>query len=62
MWSYPNLVPLPEAAVRAVGASVDDLDYETIHGAWWDTFIPAGAKEIVRRSVERYGRAVRGEL
>jgi len=62
MWSYPNLVPLPEAAVRAVGASVDDLDYETIHGAWWDTFIPAGAKAIVRRSVERYGRALRGEL
>jgi hypothetical protein len=26
------------------------------------TVIPAGAKEVVRRSVERYGRALRGEL
>jgi len=47
--------------VRAVGASVDDREYETIHGAWWGTVIPAGAREIVRRSVERYGRA-RGAL
>jgi hypothetical protein len=62
MWSYPNLVPLPESAVRGLGACVEDLAFEAIHGAWWDTVIPAGAKEVVRRSVERYGRALRGEL
>ncbi len=62
MWSYPNLVPLPEQTVRAVAGSVDQLAYDAIYGAWWGTVIPQDAKEIVRRSADRYGRALRGEL
>jgi hypothetical protein len=62
MWSYPNLVPLPEDDVQRIAAAVAPLRYETIHGAWWDTTIPSGGPEIVRRSAERYGRALRGEL
>jgi hypothetical protein len=62
MWSYPNLVPLPEAEVNAIAASVEPFEFDTIYGAWWDRIIPSGAKDVVRRSAERYGRALRGEL
>jgi hypothetical protein len=62
MWSYPNMVPLPETVVQAIGAAVEPFDYEAIYGAWWGRLIPSGAKDVVRRSVERYGAALRGEL
>jgi hypothetical protein len=62
MWSYPNLVPLPETAVQHIGAAVEPFEYDAIYGAWWGRLIPAGAKDVVRRSVERYGAALRGEL
>lgn len=62
MWSYPNLVPLPEATVRAIGAALEPFAFATIHGAWWDRVVRRDAKAVVRRSVERYGRALRGEL
>ena len=62
MWSYPNLVPLPEAEVQRMVAAVEPFAYEAIYGAWWGTFLPSDGPEIVRRSAERYGRALRGEL
>jgi hypothetical protein len=62
MWSYPNMVPLPETAVQGIGAAVEPFDYEAIYGAWWGRLIPSGAKDVVRRSVDRYGAALRGEL
>jgi hypothetical protein len=62
MWSYPNLVPLPEAEVERMAAAVEPYRYEAIYGAWWGTFIERDGPEIVRRSAERYGRALRGEL
>jgi len=62
MWSYPNLVPLPERDVQAIAAAVEPFDHEALYGAWWGTVIPTGAKDIVARSAERYGRALRGAL
>jgi hypothetical protein len=62
MWSYPNLVPLPETEVGRIAAAVEPFAYEAIYGAWWDAVIPSGGPEIVRRSAERYGRALRGDL
>jgi hypothetical protein len=62
MWSYPNLVPLPEPVVREIGAAVEPFEYEAIYGAWWGRLIPEGGPDVVRRSVERYGAALRGEL
>jgi hypothetical protein len=62
MWSYPNLVPLPESEVERVAASVEPFEYEAIYGAWWDRVIPTDGPEIVRRSAKRYGAALRGEL
>ena len=62
MWSYPNLVPLPEAEVRRLAQAVAPLRFDAIYGAWWGFVIPSGAKEVVRRSAERYAAALRGEL
>ena len=62
MWSYPNLVPLPDAEVQRIAAAVEPFDYAAIYGAWWDAIIPADGPEIVRRSADRYSRALRGEL
>jgi hypothetical protein len=58
MWSYPNLVPLPAAEVRRMAAAVEGLAFEAIYGAWWGTVIPRDGKAIVRRSAERYVRAL----
>ena len=62
MWSYPNLVPLPDASVQAIAAAVEPFAFEALYGAWWTTVIPAAAKEIVRRSAARYTQALREVL
>jgi hypothetical protein len=62
MWSYPNLVPLAEAEVTRLAAAVEPFPFEAVYGAWWDFHLPVGAKEIVRRSAERYKAALRGDL
>jgi len=60
MWSYPNLVPLGEAAVRRIGAALEPFPFDTIHGAWWGRVVERDGSEIVRRSVERYVAAIGG--
>ena len=62
MWSYPNLVPLPQSEVERIAAAVEPFEYESIYGAWWDRLIPSNGPEVVRRSAERHGAALRGEL
>jgi hypothetical protein len=57
MYSYPNLIPLPAAAVEGIRAALAPFAFETIYGAWWGTVIPDG-KGAVERSAERYVRAV----
>lgn len=62
LYSYPNQIPLPVREVERVGAAVEPFEFTRIHGGWWGRVIEAGAKDVVRRSVERYGRAIRGRL
>jgi hypothetical protein len=62
MWSYPNLVPLPDESVQAIAAAVEPFAFEALYGAWWTTVIPAGAHDIVRRSATRYSQALREVL
>jgi glyoxylase-like metal-dependent hydrolase (beta-lactamase superfamily II) len=62
MYSYPNLIPLPETAVAAIAGALEPYPFETIYGAWWGRIVPGEGSEVVRRSAERYVRAVRGEL
>jgi glyoxylase-like metal-dependent hydrolase (beta-lactamase superfamily II) len=58
MYSYPNLIPLPAAAVERIAAALEPFQFDTIHGAWWDRFIERDGSNVVRRSAERYVRAV----
>jgi glyoxylase-like metal-dependent hydrolase (beta-lactamase superfamily II) len=62
MYSYPNLIPLPERDVLRIAEALDPFDYEVIYGAWWGRVVRSDGKAIVARSAERYGRALRGEL
>jgi hypothetical protein len=62
LYSYPNMIPLPEGEVQRIGAALEPYDFEVIYGAWWDRIVRRDGKDIVRRSVERYGRALRGEM
>lgn len=61
MYSYPNLIPLPEAEVRRVAAAVAPYPFEPIYGAWWERIVPRDGKAVVERSAERYARALRGD-
>jgi glyoxylase-like metal-dependent hydrolase (beta-lactamase superfamily II) len=58
MYSYPNLIPLPAAAVERIAEALEPYAFETIQGAWWGTTVRRDAKAVVRRSAERYVRAL----
>jgi glyoxylase-like metal-dependent hydrolase (beta-lactamase superfamily II) len=62
MYSYPNLIPLPGEAVRAIADALEPYAFETIQGAWWGTTVRRDAKEVVRRSADRYVRALAGDM
>jgi glyoxylase-like metal-dependent hydrolase (beta-lactamase superfamily II) len=54
MRSYPNLIPLPAAAVRRIAGILEPLRFDRVYGGWWDMVVQDGAAEAVRASVERY--------
>ena len=60
MYSYPNLIPLPVATVGRMAAALEPYAFEDLYGAWWDSVIAGGAKDVVRRSALRYARAIEG--
>jgi hypothetical protein len=62
MYSYPNLIPLPEPDVAGIATALEPFDFEVIYGAWWGRLVRADAKAVVSRSAERYARALRAEL
>jgi glyoxylase-like metal-dependent hydrolase (beta-lactamase superfamily II) len=62
MYSYPNLIPLPEQAVDGIVRALEPFSFDTIYGAWWGRLVRQDGKAVVRRSAERYARALRGEL
>jgi glyoxylase-like metal-dependent hydrolase (beta-lactamase superfamily II) len=61
MRSYPNYIPLPEAAIRGILAAVEPFDFERLYGGWWESTVEADAKNAVRRSAERYIKWLRDE-
>ncbi|HYA09103.1 MAG TPA: hypothetical protein VEG24_05895, partial [Gaiellaceae bacterium] len=61
MYSYPNLIPLGAEAILAIVAALEPFEFDRIVGAWWGRIVPGDGKAIVRRSAERYLRAIRGE-
>jgi hypothetical protein len=62
MYSYPNLIPLPAAAVEGIAGALEPFEFDVLYGAWWGRIVRGDAKGIVERSAERYVRALDGEL
>ncbi len=58
MYSYPNLIPLPAVKVEQIAAAVEPYAFDRIYGAWWDRVVASDGKAAVRRSAERYVRAL----
>jgi glyoxylase-like metal-dependent hydrolase (beta-lactamase superfamily II) len=59
MYSYPNLIPLAAASVRAIAVTLRPFQFERLY----DAFSPPvehDAAAIVQRSAERYARQVGG--
>jgi hypothetical protein len=60
MWSYPNYIPLPASAVERIMKAVEPFDFDRVYGAFWDMVIEQDGKAVVKRSAERYLRAIGG--
>ena len=60
MRSYPNLIPLSQKQVYAIGAALAALECDTIYGHFFDRAISRGGKDILARSIGRYANAISG--
>ncbi|HEX4208133.1 MAG TPA: MBL fold metallo-hydrolase [Ktedonobacteraceae bacterium] len=58
MYSYPNLIPLPATEVQHIWDIVSAYRFDRIYGAWFETIVHEDAYDAVRRSADRYMRAV----
>jgi hypothetical protein len=58
MYSYPNYIPFSAAAVQRIVKAVEPFPYERVHGAFWDMVIERDGQTVVKRSAERYLRAL----
>ena len=58
MYSYPNYIPLPAATVDRIVERVLPLPFDRVYSHFTDLQILADGKEAVRRSAERYKRAI----
>ena len=58
MYSYPNYVPLPASAIERIVKAVEPFEYDRVYGAFWDMVIERDGKAVVKRSAERYLRAI----
>lgn len=61
MYSYPNLIPLPEAKVREIANIVKDFKFDRLYNAF-HRIVKEDAKMAVHRSAERYIDALNGRL
>jgi hypothetical protein len=58
MYSYPNYIPLPASAIERIVSAVEPYQFDRIYGAFWDMVIEQDGKTVVKRSAERYLRAI----
>ncbi len=58
MYSYPNYIPLPAAAIERIAAVLRSLQFDRIYGAFWDRVLERDGKAAVEESVQRYLRAI----
>jgi glyoxylase-like metal-dependent hydrolase (beta-lactamase superfamily II) len=59
MYSYPNMIPLNARAIEHIVEAVEPLPFDRIYGGWWDSIVGSNARVAVKRSAERYLKAIR---
>ena len=52
------LIPLPAREVERIAAALEPWAFEKVYGAWWGRVVHENGKDVVRRSAERYVRAL----
>jgi len=57
MYSYPNMIPLNKRAVERIVDAIEPFEFDFIYGGWWEMQV-VDAKSAIRRSAERYIRAI----
>jgi len=60
MYSYPNYISLSASSVERIVKAVEPFSFDRIYGAFWDMVIETEGKAVVKRSAERYLRAIKG--
>lgn len=58
MRSYPNYIPLPASRVRHIVEMVEPYAFDCVYSSWPDRVIGHDGKAAVRRSAERYIKAI----
>jgi hypothetical protein len=61
MYSYPNYIPLNASQIRHIMECLDPLAYDRVYGAFFirgKGIVPTNGKDVVRRSADRYLRAI----
>jgi hypothetical protein len=58
MRSYPNLLPLPAANVKAIAGALAPFRFDMMFGNFFESVIETGAREAVEKSAARYLAAI----
>lgn len=58
MYSFPNYIPLSARTVRQIVAAVEPYPFDQIYGAWFGLNLTRDAKQVLRRSADRYIAAI----
>jgi hypothetical protein len=61
MYSYPNFIPVSAATVRRIVRTLEPWPYAKLYGAWRGFVVQGDPKVAVRKSAERYLRALGDE-
>jgi hypothetical protein len=62
MYSFPNYIPLPASEIDRIAATLEPFAFDRIYGGWWDRNVAVDAKGALRRSANRYVRALSAQL
>ena len=59
MYSFPNLIPLPERSIIQIVNAIKHFKFDRIYGGWKDSIIERNAKQVISMSAERYINAIK---
>jgi hypothetical protein len=54
------MIPLNASKVNHIVQMVEPFKFDRLYGGWWDYIVATDAKAVIKRSVERYIKAISG--